>query len=117
MPFTSGSTFTGYSVLRLLGRGDTGEVYLAQHPRLPHWNALKVLPATLTEDCEFRDRFMRETPIATSRYHPHILGAEAGGEPGGRWATDTARRPRVGPATRRPQRAGPHRRDRRLRGA
>ena len=88
MPFTSGSTFTGYSVLRLLGRGDTGEVYLAQHPRLPHWNALKVLPATLTEDREFRDRFMRETPIATSLYHPHILGVEYRGESDGQlWVT------------------------------
>lgn len=88
MPFTSGSTFTGYSVLRLLGRGDTGEVYLAQHPRLPHWNALKVLPATLTEDREFRDRFMRETPIATSLHHPHILGVEYRGESDGQlWVT------------------------------
>ena len=33
--------------------GMLGEVYLAQHPRLPHWNALKVLSATLTEDAEF----------------------------------------------------------------
>ncbi|HEY1842016.1 MAG TPA: serine/threonine-protein kinase [Mycobacterium sp.] len=88
MPFTSGSTFSGYSVLRLLGRGDTGEVYLAQHPRLPHWNALKVLAATLTEDREFRDRFMRETPIATSLYHPHILGVEYRGESDGQlWVT------------------------------
>jgi serine/threonine-protein kinase len=88
MPFTSGSTFIGYSVLRLLGHGDMGEVYLAQHPRLPHWNALKVLPATLTEDREFRDRFMRETPIATSLYHPHILGIEYRGESDGQlWVT------------------------------
>jgi serine/threonine protein kinase, bacterial len=62
MPFGNGATFIGYSVLRLLGRGELGEVYLAQHPRLPHWNALKVLSATLTKDAEFRDRFMRETP-------------------------------------------------------
>ncbi len=88
MPFTSGSTFTGYSVLRPLGRGEMGEVYLAQHPRLPHWNALKVLSATLTEDREFRDRFMRETPIATSLYHPHILGVEYRGESDGQlWIT------------------------------
>jgi serine/threonine protein kinase, bacterial len=88
MPFTSGSTFTGYSVLRPLGRGEMGEVYLAQHPRLPDWNALKVLSATLSEDREFRDRFMRETPIATSLYHPHILGVEYRGESDGQlWIT------------------------------
>jgi serine/threonine-protein kinase len=88
MPVTSGSTFTGYSVLRLLGEGDSGEVYLAQHPRLPHWNALKVLSAALADDDEFRDRFLRETPIATSLYHPHILGVEYRGESEGQlWVT------------------------------
>jgi len=88
MPVASGSTFSGYSVLRHLGSGEMGEVYLAQHPRLPHWNALKVLSATLAEDREFRDRFMRETPIATSLYHPHILGVEYRGDSGGQlWVT------------------------------
>jgi serine/threonine-protein kinase len=63
-------------------------VYLAQHPRLPHWNTLKVLSATLTDDREFRDRFMRETPIATSLYHPHILRVEYRGESDGQlWIT------------------------------
>ncbi len=65
-----------------------GDVYLVQHPRLPHWNALKVLSATMTEDREFRDRFMRETPIATTLYHPHILEVEFRGETDGElWIT------------------------------
>ena len=81
MPVSSGSTFTGYTVLRPLGRGDSGEVFLAQHPRLPHWSALKILSTDLAEDGEFRDRFMRETAIATSLYHPHILGVEYRGLP------------------------------------
>lgn len=80
MPVTSGSTFSGYSILRSLGRGDAGEVFLAQHPRLPQWTALKILSAELAADDEFRDRFLRETPIATSLYHPHILRAEHRGE-------------------------------------
>ncbi|MGA7133118.1 MAG: serine/threonine-protein kinase [Mycobacterium sp.] len=84
MSFASGATFVGYNILRLLGCGEMGDVYLAQHPRLPHWTALKVLSATLTEDREFRDRFRRETPIATSLYHPHILGVEYRGEFDGR---------------------------------
>ncbi len=88
MALTSGATFAGYSVLRSLGRGEMGDVYLTQHPRLPHWNALKVLSATLTEDREFRDRFMRETPIATTLYHPHILEVEYRGETDGQlWVT------------------------------
>lgn len=73
MPLASGATFAGYTVLRQLGSGGTGEVYLAQHPRLPHWSALKVLSASLSVDREFRDRFMRENDIATALYHPHIV--------------------------------------------
>jgi serine/threonine protein kinase, bacterial len=88
MPFANGATFAGYSVLRLLGCGEMGDVYLVQHPRLPEWNALKVLSATLTEDREFRDRFMRETPIATTLYHPHILKVEYRGQADGQlWIT------------------------------
>jgi serine/threonine-protein kinase len=80
MPLTSGATFAGYTVLRLLGSGGTGEVYLAQHPRLPRWNALKVLSASLTADREFRDRFMRENDTVTALYHPHIVEVQYRGE-------------------------------------
>ena len=44
MPLTNGQTFAGYTILRLLGSGAMGEVYLVQHPRLPRHDALKVLP-------------------------------------------------------------------------
>jgi serine/threonine-protein kinase len=88
MPLTSGATFAGYSVLRVLGCDEMGDAYLAQHPRLPQWNTLKVLSAALAEDREFRDRFMRETPIATTLYHPHILEIEYRGEADGQlWIT------------------------------
>jgi len=40
-----GQTFAGYRIVRLLGSGGMGEVYLTEHPRLPRHNALKVLPA------------------------------------------------------------------------
>jgi serine/threonine protein kinase, bacterial len=90
MPLASGATFAGYSILRPLGSSELGEVYLAQHPRFPRWNALKVLSATLTADREFRDRFMRETGIATALYHPHIVEIHSRGESDGQlWvATD-----------------------------
>jgi serine/threonine protein kinase len=35
MPLADGTTFAGYTILGLLGSGGMGEVYLAQHPRLP----------------------------------------------------------------------------------
>jgi serine/threonine-protein kinase len=90
MPLASGATFAGYSILRLLGSSGTGEVYLAQHPRFPRWSALKILSANLTEDREFRDRFMRETGITTTLYHPHVVEIHYRGESDGRlWiATD-----------------------------
>jgi serine/threonine protein kinase len=41
---TSGQIFAGYQIVGLLGSGGTGKVYLAQHPRLPRRDALKLLP-------------------------------------------------------------------------
>lgn len=88
MPLASGATFAGYTILRLLGSDEMGEVYLAQHPRLPHWNSLRVLSTSLTEDREFHDRFMRETPIATTLHHPNIVEIQHRGESEGRlWIT------------------------------
>jgi serine/threonine protein kinase len=55
-----GQVFAGYTIVRVLGAGGMGSVYLASHPRLPRQDALKVLPADLTADAEFRARFERE---------------------------------------------------------
>jgi serine/threonine protein kinase, bacterial len=75
-----GEGFAGYTVLRLLGSGGMGEVYLAQHPRLPRRDALKVLPADVSADREFRERFHREADLAASLFHPHIVGVHDRGE-------------------------------------
>lgn len=61
-----------------------GEVYLVDHPRLPRRDALKVLPAALTADREFRDRFAREGDLAAGLWHPHIVGVHDRGEFDGR---------------------------------
>lgn len=57
-----------------------GEVYLAQHPRLPRQDALKIMPASLTGDAQYRDRFNREADIASTLWHPHIVGLHDRGE-------------------------------------
>jgi serine/threonine-protein kinase len=57
-----------------------GEVYLARHPRLPRRDALKVLPADLTTDSEFRQRFQLEADLAATLFHPNIVGVHDRGE-------------------------------------
>lgn len=75
-----GATFAGYSVVRPLGVGGMGEVYLAQHPRLPRLDALKVLPDDVSADPAFRQRFKREADLAAKLWHPHIVGVHDRGE-------------------------------------
>lgn len=72
--------FAGYTIIRRLGAGGMGEVYLAQHPRLPRRDALKILPRHLTADDEFRQRFNREADLAASLYNEHIVGIHDRGE-------------------------------------
>ena len=52
MPLASGQEIAGYTILRSLGAGGMGEVYLAQHPRLPRRDALKVLSASVCSESE-----------------------------------------------------------------
>jgi serine/threonine-protein kinase len=80
MPLKSGEQFAGYRILQMIGSGGMGEIYLAQHPRLPRHDALKVLPAHMSSDTAFRDRFSREADLAASLYHPHIVGVHDRGE-------------------------------------
>src|ERR1700745_699012 len=73
MPLANGQVYAGYTILRKVGEGGMGMVYLAQHPRLPRRDALKVLPAALTVDNEYRQRFNREADIAATLWHPHSV--------------------------------------------
>ena len=84
MPFNNGEVFAGYVIQRLLGTGGMGEVYLAQHPRLPRHDALKILSLASTADEEFRARFNREAELAATLWHPHIVGVLDRGEFNGR---------------------------------
>ena len=75
-----GEVFAGYTIVRRLGAGGMGQVYLAQHPRLPRRDALKILPSELTANDEFRQRFNREADLAASLYNEHIVGIHDRGE-------------------------------------
>jgi serine/threonine-protein kinase len=80
MPLSNGAIFAGFTIVRRLGSGGMGEVYLVQHPRLPRRNALKILSADLSADPEYRARFNREADLASTLYHPHIVGVHDRGE-------------------------------------
>ncbi|MET0454095.1 MAG: serine/threonine-protein kinase [Mycobacterium sp.] len=80
MPLADGEMFAGYLIIRRLGAGGMGEVYLVQHPRLPRREALKILPSALTNDVDFRERFHREADIAATLWHPNIVAIHDRGE-------------------------------------
>lgn len=84
MPLVRGATAAGLHIVRLLGSGQTGELYLAEHPRLPRRLALKVIPDDLSADPEYRHRFNRESSLAAALWHPHIVGIHDRGEFEGR---------------------------------
>lgn len=83
-----GQEFAGYRIVRVLGAGGMGEVYLAQHPRLPRLDALKVLPTNLSADEAFRRRFTREAELAARLDHPNVVSVYDRGEFDGQlWIT------------------------------
>jgi serine/threonine protein kinase, bacterial len=73
MPLSSGDIFAGFRIVRQLGSGGMGEVYLAQHPRLPRHDALKILGTDVSVDEEYRQRFIREADLAATLWHPNIV--------------------------------------------
>jgi serine/threonine-protein kinase len=80
MSLAAGQTFAGYEILRRLGSGAMGEVYLVEHPRLPRRDALKVLAQQVSTDPTYRERFNREAQNAATLSHPHIVAVYDRGE-------------------------------------
>lgn len=83
MPLADGQDFAGYIILQTLGAGGMGEVYLAQHPRLPRRDALKVLGSSVSSDEEYRQRFNLEADMISTLWHPHIVTIHDRGETDG----------------------------------
>ncbi|WP_280251687.1 serine/threonine-protein kinase [Nocardia abscessus] len=80
MALSPGTIVGGYRILRVLGAGGMGTVYLAKHPSLPRTDALKVLGGELSRDYEFRTRFEREANLAAGLDHPNIVSVYNRGE-------------------------------------
>jgi serine/threonine protein kinase len=79
-----GRRFGAYSIVRALGRGGMGEVYLAQDSRLGRKVALKLLRSEYTRDPERMKRFEREARAASALNHPNLLTVHEIGEEGSR---------------------------------
>src|ERR1700710_447027 len=79
---TTGSVVAGHRIVRLIGRGATGAVYLAEDAAGGQV-ALKLLLPELARDERFRERFLREARIAAELNEPHVVPVLAMGEEDG----------------------------------
>jgi tetratricopeptide (TPR) repeat protein/predicted Ser/Thr protein kinase len=78
--FTPGERVKHYEIIRLIGKGGMGEVYLARDTILDRKVALKFLPDELEGDPRTRDRFVREAKSAAALDHPFICKIYETGE-------------------------------------
>ena len=72
-----------YELLRRLGGGGMGAVYLAKHKKLDKQVAIKLLPALPARMPEFVARFQREMRAAGKLEHPAIVRSTDAGEENG----------------------------------
>jgi hypothetical protein len=70
-------------LVRKLGEGGMGQVWLARHEVLQKDVAVKVLPANFAADPEARERFLREAQAAARLEHPNVIQVLDAGSAGG----------------------------------
>src|ERR1044071_9161193 len=68
-----GTNIGPYEIVRPLGSGGMGDIYLAEDTRLGRKVALKALPAHFTKDAERARRFQLEAKAASALSHPNII--------------------------------------------
>jgi len=78
-----GRTVGKARILKRLGRGGMGDVYLTQHPDYDKAVAIKILPPDLTRNDELLQRFRREAESAARLDHPNLVEIYDVGEENG----------------------------------
>src|SRR6266704_303432 len=79
-PQTGNRMLGRYRLLRRIGKGGMGEVWLGEDPRLRRQVAIKTLPLLGQSNAEFSRRFEQEARAAAALNHPHILPVHDYGE-------------------------------------
>jgi len=79
-----GSVFADHRIEGVAGQGGMGIVYRATHLELEVPRALKLIAEDLADDEGFRQRFKRESRLAASIRHPHVIPIHHAGEENGR---------------------------------
>ena len=73
--FKAGMIIGDYEIIRRLGIGGMGEVYLAEQKSMMRPVALKVLQKSLVEDHSYLERFYREVRTLAQIEHPNVVKA------------------------------------------
>ncbi len=79
-PLPVGTVVDHYRVMRLLGRGGMGEVYLARDLKLGRKVALKVIRSEKLGSAAASQRFLFEARTTARFAHPHIITVHGVGE-------------------------------------
>ena len=69
-----------YHVLKKLGEGGMGQVYLAEHVKMGRKSAVKVMNPGMNQDADAISRFNREAANASRINHPNVAGIYDFGE-------------------------------------
>src|SRR5205814_2327952 len=69
-----------YHVLKKLGEGGMGRVYLAEHVKMGRKSALKVMHPGMVKDADAISRFNREAANASRIVHPNVAAVYDFGE-------------------------------------
>lgn len=83
-----GTSFGRYRLIELLGRGGMGEVWRAYDTAIDRVVAIKILPAEMSKDAVFQQRFRREAHAAARLNSPHVIPIHTHGEIDGRLFVD-----------------------------